>query len=56
MEITESPGEDHGFHLFNPTSDHAMAMLKRIVSFMNQERDKFTNDEKEETRTSFTKL
>ncbi|WRX15411.1 Alpha/beta hydrolase fold-3 - like 8, partial [Theobroma cacao] len=51
VEITESPGEDHGFHLFNPTSDHAMAMLKRIVSFMNQERDKFTNDEKEETRT-----
>ena len=51
----ESPGEDHGFHLFNPTCENAMAMLKRIVSFMNQERDSFTEHDKER-RTSFTKL
>ncbi|XVF01235.1 hypothetical protein REPUB_Repub04eG0070500 [Reevesia pubescens] len=37
MEIIESPGEDHGFHLLNPTRENDMTMLKRIVSFMNQE-------------------
>ncbi|XP_022726929.1 probable carboxylesterase 7 [Durio zibethinus] len=52
VEIMESSGEDHGFHLLNPTSENAMAMLKRIVSFMIQERDKFIKDD--DDRTSFT--
>lgn len=38
VEIMESPGEDHGFHLFNPTCENAMAMLKKFVSFMNMDK------------------
>ncbi|XP_044508085.1 probable carboxylesterase 2 [Mangifera indica] len=35
VEIVESKGEDHGFHLFNPTCEKALDLLKQIVSFIN---------------------
>ncbi|CAL5329228.1 probable carboxylesterase 12 [Camellia sinensis] len=35
VELMEAKGEDHVFHLFNPTCDNALAKLKRVVSFMN---------------------
>lgn len=37
VEILESPGEDHCFHMFNPNSDQAPILLKRFASFMNQD-------------------
>ncbi|KAK1560815.1 hypothetical protein Q3G72_031114 [Acer saccharum] len=37
VQIVESKGEDHIFHLINPTSETAEAMLKRIVSFINKD-------------------
>ncbi|KAK1558617.1 hypothetical protein Q3G72_004624 [Acer saccharum] len=36
VEIMESKEEDHVFHLIKPTSENAEAMLKKIVSFINQ--------------------
>ncbi|CAL5377328.1 unnamed protein product [Camellia sinensis] len=38
VEIVESAGEDHVFHLFNPTCDSALAMLDRVASFLNQDK------------------
>ncbi|KAK2991495.1 hypothetical protein RJ640_016530 [Escallonia rubra] len=35
VEILETEGEGHVFHLFNPTSDKAKAMMKLIASFIN---------------------
>ncbi|XP_044508084.1 probable carboxylesterase 5 [Mangifera indica] len=35
VEIVESKGEDHLFHLFNPTCEGALDLLKQIVSFIN---------------------
>ncbi|KAJ4844766.1 hypothetical protein Tsubulata_003468 [Turnera subulata] len=35
VEIMESEGEDHVFHLFNPTSENANRMLQKFVSFFN---------------------
>ncbi|XXG61220.1 hypothetical protein AAC387_Pa04g2931 [Persea americana] len=35
VEILESEGEDHVFHLFNPTCEHAGIMMQRFVSFLN---------------------
>uniref|UniRef100_A0A5B6YRT7 Putative carboxylesterase 2 n=1 Tax=Davidia involucrata TaxID=16924 RepID=A0A5B6YRT7_DAVIN len=37
VEIMEAKEEDHVFHLFKPTCDNAVAMLKRVASFMNQD-------------------
>ncbi|OUZ99827.1 Alpha/beta hydrolase fold-3 [Macleaya cordata] len=38
VEIMESEGEDHVFHLFNPSCEKAGDMMKRLVSFLNQDR------------------
>ncbi|KAG5526485.1 hypothetical protein RHGRI_032679 [Rhododendron griersonianum] len=35
VEVMEAGGEDHVFHLFNPTCENAVAMLKRVAAFMN---------------------
>ncbi|XP_062024774.1 probable carboxylesterase 12 [Rosa rugosa] len=35
VEVLEANEEQHVFHLFYPTCDNAVAMLKKIVSFMN---------------------
>ncbi|KAK3025610.1 hypothetical protein RJ639_042108 [Escallonia herrerae] len=35
VEIVETEGEEHVFHLFEPTSDKAKAMMKLIASFIN---------------------
>lgn len=37
LEIVETKGEDHVFHLLNPTSDKAVALMKKVVSFLNHE-------------------
>ncbi|KAF6145736.1 hypothetical protein GIB67_016185 [Kingdonia uniflora] len=36
VEIIESEGEGHVFHLVNPTCEKAEAMMNRFVSFLNQ--------------------
>ncbi|OVA15175.1 Alpha/beta hydrolase fold-3 [Macleaya cordata] len=38
VEIMESEGEDHVFHLFNPNSGKAVKMMKQLVSFLNQDK------------------
>ncbi|CBI32438.3 unnamed protein product, partial [Vitis vinifera] len=35
VEVMEAEGEDHVFHLFNPTCDKAVAMLKQMAMFLN---------------------
>ncbi|KAJ6385760.1 hypothetical protein OIU77_028851 [Salix suchowensis] len=35
VEIAETEGEDHVFHLFNPNCDNAEALLKKLASFIN---------------------
>lgn len=35
VEVLEAKGEGHVFHLSNPTCDNAVAMLKKIISFIN---------------------
>lgn len=37
VEIVETEGEDHVFHLFNPNCERAEALVKQMASFMNQE-------------------
>ncbi|KAI8532845.1 hypothetical protein RHMOL_Rhmol11G0246200 [Rhododendron molle] len=37
VEVMEAEGENHVFHLINPTCDNAVAMLKRLAAFMNLE-------------------
>ncbi|KAF5951711.1 hypothetical protein HYC85_009655 [Camellia sinensis] len=37
VEIAENDGEEHCFHLHHTTSDNAVALIKKIVSFINQE-------------------
>lgn len=36
VEIVETEGEEHVFHLFNPKSEKAHAIMKRAASFLNQ--------------------
>ncbi|KAL5541115.1 hypothetical protein UlMin_043401 [Ulmus minor] len=36
VEVVESEGEEHVFHLFNPKSEKALELLKRLASFMNE--------------------
>ncbi|XP_062091931.1 2-hydroxyisoflavanone dehydratase-like [Humulus lupulus] len=36
VEIVETKGEDHDFHLFKPKSEKAQAVMKRTASFLNQ--------------------
>lgn len=35
-EVTEIEGEDHVFHIFNPTCEKAKILIKRLASFINQ--------------------
>ncbi|CAJ1939423.1 unnamed protein product [Sphenostylis stenocarpa] len=35
VDVIESKGEGHVFHLFNPDSDNAVTLLHRIASFIN---------------------
>ncbi|XP_058089062.1 probable carboxylesterase 12 [Magnolia sinica] len=36
VEILETEGEDHVFHMFNPGSEKAVEMLKRLAAFLNR--------------------
>eukprot|EP00257_Ricinus_communis_P025635 XP_025013049.1 probable carboxylesterase 12 [Ricinus communis] len=36
VEIVETEGEEHVFHLFNPSCENAFALLKKFASFINQ--------------------
>nr|POE84533.1 putative carboxylesterase 2 [Quercus suber] len=38
VEIVETEGEDHVFHLFNPNCEKALALLKMLASFINQDK------------------
>ncbi|KAI3971671.1 hypothetical protein MKW92_013368 [Papaver armeniacum] len=38
VEIMESQGENHVFHLINPTCENAVNLMKRLVSFLNMKR------------------
>ncbi|CAI9764392.1 unnamed protein product [Fraxinus pennsylvanica] len=38
IEIIVTEGEDHVFHLFKPTSENAVFLLKKIVGFMNKDK------------------
>ncbi|KAK8681601.1 hypothetical protein V6N13_054003 [Hibiscus sabdariffa] len=38
-EIMENEGEDHVFHIFNPESDKAKSLIKRLAAFLNQGKD-----------------
>ncbi|KAF8020473.1 hypothetical protein BT93_G1015 [Corymbia citriodora subsp. variegata] len=38
VEVMEAPGEDHVFHLFNPGCDNAAKMMKKLVSFINDDK------------------
>lgn len=35
VDVIEAKGENHVFHLFNPTCDNAQALFKKIHSFIN---------------------
>ncbi|XP_062084218.1 probable carboxylesterase 12 [Humulus lupulus] len=37
VEVVEATGDDHVFHLSKPTCDNAVAMLKKISSFIKQD-------------------
>jgi acetyl esterase/lipase len=36
-DIVETKGEDHVFHLFNPKCEKALALLKQMAAFFNQD-------------------
>ncbi|KAH7567383.1 hypothetical protein JRO89_XS07G0061800 [Xanthoceras sorbifolium] len=36
-EIMEVEGEDHVFHIFDPNTDKAKSLIKRLASFVNQD-------------------
>ncbi|KAG6709646.1 hypothetical protein I3842_06G143400 [Carya illinoinensis] len=38
IQIAETEGEKHVFHLFNPNCEKALALLKRLASFINQDK------------------
>ncbi|XP_047306742.1 2-hydroxyisoflavanone dehydratase-like [Impatiens glandulifera] len=38
VEMMETEEEEHAFHLFNPTCDKAVDLVKRIASFLNTNR------------------
>jgi hypothetical protein len=35
VEILETKGEDHCFHLFNTEGENAAALMKKLVDFIN---------------------
>ncbi|XP_041009974.1 probable carboxylesterase 2 [Juglans microcarpa x Juglans regia] len=37
VEIVEAEGEEHVFHLFRPNCEKALALLKKLSSFINQD-------------------
>lgn len=37
VEVVEAKGDDHVHHLNNPTCDNAVALVKKIASFVNQD-------------------
>ncbi|XP_008236606.1 PREDICTED: probable carboxylesterase 5 [Prunus mume] len=37
VEVVETKEEDHVFHLNNPTGENAVALLKKVASFINQD-------------------
>ncbi|PSR99723.1 Carboxylesterase [Actinidia chinensis var. chinensis] len=37
VEVMETEGEDHVFHIFNPNCEKALNMMKCLASFINQE-------------------
>ena len=37
VEIEETEGEEHVFHLFNPSCEKAVSLVKKAAAFMNQE-------------------
>ncbi|XP_030466657.2 probable carboxylesterase 12 [Syzygium oleosum] len=37
VEGIETPGEDHVFHLLNPGCDNAAKLMKKLVSFVNED-------------------
>ncbi|GKV22490.1 hypothetical protein SLEP1_g32358 [Rubroshorea leprosula] len=37
VDVVETEGADHAFQLFNPESEKAVALMNKIVSFINQE-------------------
>ncbi|XP_021300575.1 probable carboxylesterase 12 [Herrania umbratica] len=39
LVIVETEGEDHAFQLFNQKSERALALMNRLVSFINQDKD-----------------
>ncbi|XP_022726320.1 probable carboxylesterase 12 [Durio zibethinus] len=38
VEMMEAQGEDHVFHLINPTCESAVAKLKKVAAFMSQDK------------------
>ena len=38
VQIVETEGEEHVFHLFNPDREKAVILLRRLASFFNQDR------------------
>jgi acetyl esterase/lipase len=38
VEIMEAKGESHVFHLLSPPGENARLMLKKITSFLNQDK------------------
>ncbi|XP_010275601.1 PREDICTED: probable carboxylesterase 2 [Nelumbo nucifera] len=38
VEFAETEGEEHGFHLYNPNTETARELLKRLAFFLNRER------------------
>ncbi|KAK1401127.1 Arylacetamide deacetylase [Heracleum sosnowskyi] len=37
VEVVETKDENHVFHLFNPTTDKAVSLVRSVASFINQE-------------------
>lgn len=37
VEIVEADGEEHVFHLFRPNCEKALALLKKLASFIDQD-------------------
>ena len=37
VEMVETEGEDHIFHLLNATCENAMALTNKVVSFLNKD-------------------
>lgn len=37
VEVMEAKGEGHQFHLFHPTSDSAVSLMRRFVSFLKED-------------------